>query len=186
PREGVTEVQNSTALGKFPTLQSMVGHAIVCLLVFEHAYFLMQQSSHGWEEALTMAVNRCKSAHIQTTISTAVKEAFQQKGNNVADLCETILRIIGENKILHKGSGIRLLPILAGGYEGWHTTVQRLVQNIGKGAVGGGGGLVEVGTVGYLGKVEGGRGTGSWDIRREVNAIGVVVSFNLTTSIMVI
>ncbi|KAI6095055.1 hypothetical protein F5141DRAFT_1068714 [Pisolithus sp. B1] len=91
--------QNATLSGKFPTVQSMVGHAIVCLLVFEHAYFLMQQGSGDWEDTLTMAVNKHKSAHIQATISTAVKEAFHQHGNNLADLCETALKIIGENKI---------------------------------------------------------------------------------------
>ncbi|KIK20986.1 hypothetical protein PISMIDRAFT_681814, partial [Pisolithus microcarpus 441] len=91
--------QNSTLLGKFPTVQSMVGYAIVCLLVFEHAYFLMQQGSGDWKETLTMAVNKCKSSDIQTAISTAVKVAFQQHGNNGAELYKTILKVIGENKI---------------------------------------------------------------------------------------
>ncbi|KIK14742.1 hypothetical protein PISMIDRAFT_687711 [Pisolithus microcarpus 441] len=91
--------QNSTLLGKFSTVQSMVGHAIVCLLVFEHAYFLKHQGSGDWGETLTMAVNKYRSSDIQTTISTAVKAAFQYQGNNGADLCETILKIIGENKI---------------------------------------------------------------------------------------
>ncbi|KAI6023120.1 hypothetical protein BKA83DRAFT_4273104 [Pisolithus microcarpus] len=77
----------------------MVGYAIVCLLVFEHAYFLMQQGSGDWKETLTMAVNKCKSSDIQTAISTAVKVAFQQHGNNGAELYKTILKVIGENKI---------------------------------------------------------------------------------------
>ncbi|KAI5985051.1 hypothetical protein EDD15DRAFT_2304185 [Pisolithus albus] len=70
----------------------------VCLLIFEHAYFLMQQGSGDWEETLKMAVNKYKISDVQTAISTAVKAAFQQHGSNGADLCETILRVIGENK----------------------------------------------------------------------------------------
>ncbi|KAI6016095.1 hypothetical protein PISMIDRAFT_688401 [Pisolithus microcarpus 441] len=93
-------LQSFTILGKFPTVQLMVGHAIgKALLVFEHAYFLMQQGSGDWKETLRMAVNKYKSSDIQTAISTAVKAAFQQHGNNGADLCETILRVIEENKI---------------------------------------------------------------------------------------
>ncbi|KAI5993252.1 hypothetical protein EDD15DRAFT_2267141 [Pisolithus albus] len=76
----------------------MVKHAIVCLLVFEHAYILMQQGGGGWEETLTMAVKKCESSDIQTAISTAVKVAFKQHGNNGEDLHETILKVIGENK----------------------------------------------------------------------------------------
>ncbi|KAI5991192.1 hypothetical protein EDD15DRAFT_1119850 [Pisolithus albus] len=77
----------------------MIGHAIVCLLVFEHAYFLMQQGSGDWKETLTMAVNKYKSSDIHTGISTATRAAFQQHGNNEADLCETVLRVIRRNKI---------------------------------------------------------------------------------------
>ncbi|KAI5987070.1 hypothetical protein EDD15DRAFT_1508070 [Pisolithus albus] len=91
--------QNSTMPWKFPTVQSMIGHAIVCLLVFEHAYFLMQQGSHDWKETLRVAVNKYKSSDTWTAISTAVKAAFQQHGNNGADLCEMILRVIEENRI---------------------------------------------------------------------------------------
>ncbi|KAI5993292.1 hypothetical protein EDD15DRAFT_2267546, partial [Pisolithus albus] len=71
---------------------------LVCLLIFEHAYWLMQQGSGDWKETLTMAVNKCNSCDIQTAIPTAVKVAFQQHGSNGADLCEAILKVIGENK----------------------------------------------------------------------------------------
>ncbi|KAI5987034.1 hypothetical protein EDD15DRAFT_2237764, partial [Pisolithus albus] len=77
----------------------MVGHAIVCLLVFEHAYFLMQQGSGDWKETFRISVNKYKGSDIQTTISTAVKAAFQQHGSKGEDLYETILRVIEENKM---------------------------------------------------------------------------------------
>ncbi|KAI6012927.1 hypothetical protein BKA83DRAFT_4365008 [Pisolithus microcarpus] len=84
-------------LSSFVTYDFLI--VLVCLLIFEHAYFLMQQGSGDWKETLTMAVNKYKSSDIQTAISAAVKAAFQQHGNNGADLCETILRVIRENKI---------------------------------------------------------------------------------------
>ncbi|KAI5993304.1 hypothetical protein EDD15DRAFT_2267676, partial [Pisolithus albus] len=77
----------------------MVRHAIVCLLVFEHAYSLMQQGSGDWKETFPMAVTKYKSSDIQTTVSTSVHIAFEKHGNYGPALCEIIMKIIGDNKI---------------------------------------------------------------------------------------
>ncbi|KAI6018294.1 hypothetical protein EDC04DRAFT_2743164, partial [Pisolithus marmoratus] len=94
--------QNTTLLGKFITVKSMVCHAVVCLLAFELSYFLMQQRScHSWNEALVLSVNKYNASHIQQNVTKAVNVAFQQYGDNVAELCDEILRIITENKMVY-------------------------------------------------------------------------------------
>ncbi|KAI5987583.1 hypothetical protein EDC04DRAFT_2614782 [Pisolithus marmoratus] len=72
----------------------------VCLLAFEHSYFLMQQGScHSWDEALVLSGNKFNASHIQQNVTKAVNVAFQQYGDNVAELCDEILKIIVENKM---------------------------------------------------------------------------------------
>ncbi|KAI6042730.1 hypothetical protein EDC04DRAFT_2656205 [Pisolithus marmoratus] len=90
---------SATLLGKFPTVQSMVGHGVACLLVFEHSYSLIQQGGHDWKEALVLSVNKYNASHIQTTIAKAIKAAFQHHGKNMAELCDEMLNIIAGNKM---------------------------------------------------------------------------------------
>ncbi|KAI5988451.1 hypothetical protein EDC04DRAFT_2614535, partial [Pisolithus marmoratus] len=92
--------QTTTLLGKFITVKSMVCHAVVCLLAIEYSYFLMQQGScNSWNEALVLSVNKYNASHIQQNVTKAVNVAFQQYGDNVAELCDEILKIITENKM---------------------------------------------------------------------------------------
>ncbi|KAI6167617.1 hypothetical protein EDD17DRAFT_1718722 [Pisolithus thermaeus] len=91
--------QNVTFLGRFLTVQSMAHHAVACLLVFEHSYYLMLQGNYVWEEALAFSVEKYKNSQVQETIFQALKVAFQQHGNNLEDLCDTIVKIIRENKM---------------------------------------------------------------------------------------
>ncbi|KIO12413.1 hypothetical protein M404DRAFT_993407 [Pisolithus tinctorius Marx 270] len=92
-------LQNATLFGKFPTAQSLVGHAVACLLIFEHAYLFLQQGTHTWEKALELTMKKYKKSHTWPTISKAVKAAFQEHGKDVVGLYETIPKIIAENKM---------------------------------------------------------------------------------------
>lgn len=86
-----------TLLNEFPTVQAVAEHAIACLLVTEHAYFLMQHGHHTWEEALLLSVEQFKSSNNQTTISQSIKADFHDHNGNVDGLCDATLKIIMEN-----------------------------------------------------------------------------------------
>ncbi|KAI6144654.1 hypothetical protein BKA82DRAFT_4358429 [Pisolithus tinctorius] len=98
-----------TLLGKFPTLQSMVEHAIGCLLVAEHSYFSMQQGHHLWQEVLTLAAKEYENPSIHMAISTAVKAAVHDHSSDMDGLCEAIINIIIKyrmsNKLLMESAG---------------------------------------------------------------------------------
>ncbi|KAI6099170.1 hypothetical protein F5141DRAFT_1066739 [Pisolithus sp. B1] len=83
-----------TLLGKFPTLRSMVEHAIGCLLVAEHSHFLMQHGHHVWKEVLSMAVEEYKTSNTQLAVSAAVKAVFCDYNGDMDGLCEAIKLLI--------------------------------------------------------------------------------------------
>ncbi|KAI6107206.1 hypothetical protein EDD16DRAFT_1898926 [Pisolithus croceorrhizus] len=106
-----------TLLGKFPTVQSIVEHAIGnslplpaehsltllgCLLVAEHSYFLMQHGNHLWGEVLALAVEEYQTSNIQPTISKAVKVVFHDCNGDMDGLCEGIIKVIAENCMSNK------------------------------------------------------------------------------------
>ncbi|KAI6143233.1 hypothetical protein BKA82DRAFT_857564 [Pisolithus tinctorius] len=91
-----------TLFGKFLTLQSMAEHAIGCLLVAEHSYFLMQHEHHLWQEVLSLAVEEYNSSNMQTTISEAVKAAFHDHDHDIHGLCEAIIKIIIKYRMSNK------------------------------------------------------------------------------------
>ncbi|KAI6139522.1 hypothetical protein BKA82DRAFT_4364655 [Pisolithus tinctorius] len=85
-------------LGKFPTLQSMAGHAIVA----EHSYFLMQHGHHLWGEVLSLAVEEYNNSNVQPAISKAVKAAFHDHSGDMHSFCEAIIEIIIEHRMSNK------------------------------------------------------------------------------------
>ncbi|KAI6100741.1 hypothetical protein EV401DRAFT_1894462 [Pisolithus croceorrhizus] len=91
-----------TLLGKFPTVQSIAEHAIGCLLVAEHSYFLMQCGNHTWEEVLALAVEEYQTSNIQPAISKAVKAAFYDCNGNMDSLCEGVIKVVVENRMSNK------------------------------------------------------------------------------------
>ncbi|KAI6132341.1 hypothetical protein EV401DRAFT_271137 [Pisolithus croceorrhizus] len=97
-----TMTANVTLLGKFPTVQSIAEHAIGCLLVAEHSYFLMQHGNHTWKEVLALAVEEYKTSNIQPAMSKAVKAVFHDCNCNVDGLCEGIIKVVVENRISNK------------------------------------------------------------------------------------
>ncbi|KIO04273.1 hypothetical protein M404DRAFT_557917 [Pisolithus tinctorius Marx 270] len=86
-----------TLLGRFPSLQSMAEHAIGCLLVAEHSYFLMQQGQHLWQEVLSLSVEEYNRSKIQAAISNAVKAAFHDHKGDMDGLCDAIIKITTEH-----------------------------------------------------------------------------------------
>ncbi|KAI6112612.1 hypothetical protein F5141DRAFT_1063014 [Pisolithus sp. B1] len=91
-----------TLLGKFPTVQSIAEHAIGCLLVAEHSYFLMQHGNHTWEEVLALAVEEYQTSNIQPAISKAVKAIFYDCNGNMDGLCEGVIKVVVENRMSNK------------------------------------------------------------------------------------
>ncbi|KAI6127152.1 hypothetical protein F5141DRAFT_1060750 [Pisolithus sp. B1] len=88
-----------TSLEEFPPVQLVAEHAIGCLLVAEHSYFLMQHGHHVWMEVLSLAVEEYKTSNKQTTISKAVRRVFHEHGGNMDSLCEAIINIIIDNRM---------------------------------------------------------------------------------------
>ncbi|KAI6095625.1 hypothetical protein EDD16DRAFT_1701986 [Pisolithus croceorrhizus] len=91
-----------TLLGKFPTVQSMAEHAIGCLLVAEHAYFLMQNGHAMWKEVLLLAVEEYKTSSIQLAVSKGVKAIFHDYNGNMNGLCQGIIKVVIENRMSNK------------------------------------------------------------------------------------
>ncbi|KIK21921.1 hypothetical protein PISMIDRAFT_680882 [Pisolithus microcarpus 441] len=91
-----------TLLGKFPTLQSIVEHAIGCLLVAEHSFFLMQQNHSAWKEVLTLAVKEYGASNMQLSVSKVVGAIFHQCNGDMNGLCDGIIKIVGENRMSNK------------------------------------------------------------------------------------
>ncbi|KAI6154463.1 hypothetical protein EDD17DRAFT_1630895 [Pisolithus thermaeus] len=94
--------KDDTSLEEFPPVQLVAEHAIGCLLVAEHSYFLMQHGHHVWREVLSLAVEEYKTSNKQTTISTAVRRVFHEHGSNMDSLCEAIINIIIDNRMSNK------------------------------------------------------------------------------------
>lgn len=80
----------------------MAEHAIGCLLVAEHSYFLMQCGNHVWKEVLPLAVEEYQTLNIQLAISKAVKAVFHDYDGDMDGLCESIIKVIVENRMSNK------------------------------------------------------------------------------------
>ncbi|KAI6043195.1 hypothetical protein EDC04DRAFT_2600375 [Pisolithus marmoratus] len=90
---------------KFITVKSMVCHAVgKALSLPVHALLILviflQGTCHSWNKALVLSVIMYNASHIQENVTKAVNVAFQQYGDNVAELCDEILKIITENKMV--------------------------------------------------------------------------------------
>ncbi|KAI6100550.1 hypothetical protein F5141DRAFT_1066148 [Pisolithus sp. B1] len=88
-----------TLLGKFPTVQSMAEHAIGCLLVAEHSYFLMQHGHHVWKEALSLALEEYRSSNTHLAVSSAVKAVFHDYNGDMDSLCASIIKVVVGNRM---------------------------------------------------------------------------------------
>ncbi|KAI6011110.1 hypothetical protein EDC04DRAFT_2905656 [Pisolithus marmoratus] len=93
---------NVALFGQFPTVQSVAEHAIGCLLVAEHSYFLMQYGQHTWKEVLSLAVEEYKISNIQNIVSNAVETVFHNYTGDMDALCEAIINVIIENRMSNK------------------------------------------------------------------------------------
>ncbi|KAI6111872.1 hypothetical protein EDD16DRAFT_1710209 [Pisolithus croceorrhizus] len=89
-------------VGRFQTIQSMIEHAIGCLLVVELSFFLMQTKGHVWKEVLSLAVKEYKTSNMDVSVSQGVKAILHDYSGNMDGLCDSIITVIVENHMSNK------------------------------------------------------------------------------------
>ncbi|KAI6116634.1 hypothetical protein EDD16DRAFT_1708297 [Pisolithus croceorrhizus] len=89
-------------VGKFQTVQSMVEHAIGCLLVAELSFFLMEHKDHVWKEVLSLAVKEYKTSNMHVSVSKDVKAILHDYSGDMDGLCDSIIKVIVENRMTNK------------------------------------------------------------------------------------
>ncbi|KAI6112891.1 hypothetical protein F5141DRAFT_1063214 [Pisolithus sp. B1] len=90
------------AVEKFPTVQSLVEHAIGCLLVAEYSYFLMQHNDHVWKEVLSLAVEEYAASNKQDSVSMDVKAVLHDYSGDMDGLCDSIIKVTVNNRMSSK------------------------------------------------------------------------------------
>ncbi|KIN97617.1 hypothetical protein M404DRAFT_889515 [Pisolithus tinctorius Marx 270] len=85
-------------------LQALAEHGIGCVIVFEFLFFQLQVKDGGTnrmdlQQDLTVIVRKYQKSGVQSTVIACIAEAFQQHGENVDDLCPTLVGIAQANQM---------------------------------------------------------------------------------------